>query len=408
MRPSLFRAGLFATVVAASPALAAPDEELLGKAAGYPIGTPSTWFYEESVRVGSFSNLDKILRHNTLAKAASPAPLPKAASAPRFEYRFDGRTFTVEDFLDRQRITGLLIVKDGTIVLERYQYDRGPEHRFVSHSMAKSIASLAVGIALAEGKIRSLDDMVSAYVPDLAGFPYGETSIRNVLRMASGVAFNEDYSGADDLSRFVRIRYTQGTIAALQAFTVREAPEGARFHYATSETAILSVLIKAVTGRTLSQFLTEKLWQPMGAETDAMWVRGIDGLDDGGGSFSATLRDYGRLGVLLANDGVAGGKEIVPKAYLREATDWRRQPAAFAPRTATPYFGYGYKFWTFPGERRRFALLGVYGQAIFVDPALELVMVVTAAARNASVGKETLGRERDALWRGVVAEYGGW
>ena len=101
------------------------------------------------------------------------------------------------------------------------------------------------------------------------------------------------------------------------------------------------------------------------------------------------MRDYGRLGVLLANDGEVGGKQIVPKEYLLEATDWRRQPAAFAPRTATPFFGYGYQFWLFPGEKRRFALLGVYGQSIFVDPELKLVMVVTAAAKNASVGKES-------------------
>ena len=103
----------------------------------------------------------------------------------------------------------------------------------------------------------------------------------------------------------------------------------------------------------------------------------------------------------LANDGAVGGKQIVPKDYLLEATDWHRQPDAFRPGKATPYFGYGYQFWLFPGEKRRFALLGVYGQSIFVDPELKLVMVLTSAAKTASVGKETLGRERDALWRGI-------
>jgi len=102
------------------------------------------------------------------------------------------------------------------------------------------------------------------------------------------------------------------------------------------------------------------------------------------------------------------GRQILPKDYLLDATDWHRQPDAFAPRKAKPYFGYGYQFWLFPGEKRRFALLGVYGQSIFVDPELKLVMVITAAAKNASVGKESLARERDALWRGVVARYGSW
>jgi len=126
------------------------------------------------------------------------------------------------------------------------------------------------------------------------------------------------------------------------------------------------------------------------------------------GLVNAVLRDYGRLGMLLANDGALDGRQILPKEYLRDASDWHRQPEAFAPRKATPYFGYGYQFWLFPGEKRRFALLGVYGQSIFVDPELKLVMVITAAAKNASVGKESLGRERDALWRGVVGKYGSW
>ena len=159
-------------------------KQQLGKSAGYPIGTRANWFYDESVRVGSFSNLDRLLPHNTLQKAASPLPLPAAANPPTIEYQFENRTLTLDDFLARQRVTGLLLIKDGKVLFERYQYDRTPAHRFVSHSMAKSIVSIAVGMALAEGKIASLDDTVAKYVPKLAGVPYGETSIRNVLRMS--------------------------------------------------------------------------------------------------------------------------------------------------------------------------------------------------------------------------------
>jgi CubicO group peptidase (beta-lactamase class C family) len=146
----------------------------------------------------------------------------------------------------------------------------------------------------------------------------------------------------------------------------------------------------------------------MGAEADATWINTPDGLERAGGNFNAVLRDYGRLGVLLANDGAVGGKQLLPKDYLLEATDWHKQPSAFAPGAATPYFGYGYQFWLYPGAKRRFALLGVYGQSIFVDPELKLVMVITAVAKNASVGKETFARERDAVWRGLVAKYGSW
>ncbi len=408
MQPRRILLQYVALVSLAFPAAAAPDEEQLGKSAGYPIGTRASWFYDESVRVGSFSNLDRLLPHYTLDKSASPLPLPVAAVEPKIEYRIENRTQTLDDFLAHQRVTGFLVIKDGEVLLERYQYDRKPAQRFVSHSMAKSIVSIAIGMALAEGRIASLDDLVSKYAPKLAGTAYGETSIRNVLRMSSGVQFKEVYDGKDDLARFAMLRSARGSIEALRAFTVREAEQGTRFHYASSETVILAVLIRAVTGTTLSEYLTPRLWQPMGAEADATWIRTSDGLEVGSGSFNAILRDYGRLGMLLANYGAAGGRQVVPKDYLLEATDWHRQPDAFTPKQATPYFGYGYQFWLFPGEKRRFALLGVYGQSIFVDPELKLVMVITAAAKNASVGKESLARERDAVWRGLVGKYGSW
>ncbi|MFO1111401.1 MAG: serine hydrolase [Bradyrhizobium sp.] len=387
---------------------AAPDEELLGKSAGYPLGSPVTWYYDERVRVGSFSHLDDILPHYTLKKPATPLPLPSAGSAPAIGYRFENKNYSLDDFLAHQRVTGFLLIKDGQLLAERYQYGRTAQNRFVSHSMAKSIVSIAVGMALAEHKIASLDDTVAKYVPKLAGNAYGETTIRNLLRMASGVAFTEVYDGNDDLARFSRTRARQDSVTALRQFNRRETEQGASFHYASSQTVVLTVLLRAVTGMTLSEYLTPRLWQPMGAEADATWIRTADGTETGSGSFNAILRDYGRLGVLLANDGAAGDRQIVPKDYLLEATDWHRQPEAFGPQKATPFFGYGYQFWLFPGEKRRFALLGVYGQSVFVDPQLKLVMVITAAAKNASVGKESFARERSALWRGIVTKYGSW
>jgi CubicO group peptidase (beta-lactamase class C family) len=408
MRPIVVLAPFLALLVQSIAAQAAPDEELLGKSAGYPIGSRSNWFFDERVRVGSFSHLDEIVPYNTLKKSAVALPLPKAASAPAISYRFQNNSYSLDDFLAHQRITGLLLIKDGQVLAERYQYDRSAQDRFVSHSMAKSIVSIAVGMALSEKRIASLDDAVAKYEPKLAGHPYGETTIRNLLRMSSGVQFSEEYDGKDDVTRLAIERSKGDTIPALRLFSTREAEQGKRFHYASIETVVLTVLMRAVTGMSLSEYLTPRLWQPMGAEADATWIRTRDGTESGAGSFNAVLHDYGRLGVLLANDGAVNGKQIVPKDYLLAATDWHLQPDAFAPRKATPYFGYGYQFWLFPGEKRRFALLGVYGQAIFVDPELKLVMVVTGVARNANVGKESYGPERDALWRGVVAKYGSW
>lgn len=397
----------FVLTAFAAPAIAAPDEDILGKAEGYPVGTIQNWFNDEHVRVGSFSHMDDILPYFKVQKSASPLPLPKAASVPKLGYRFEQQNYTIDDFLARLRITGLLVIKDGQILAERYQYDRKDSDRFISHSMAKSIASLAIGIALAENKIASLDDTIAKYEPKLAGSPYGETTIRNILRMSSGVPFNEAYDGKDDLTRFVITRRKEGSVAGLRELQTREVEQGTRFHYASSETVNLVMVLRAVTGTALTEYITPRLWQPIGAEADASWTKAADGTVAGFGSFNAVLRDYGRLGIMLANDGVAGGKQIIPREYLLDATDWHRQPEAFRPNKATPYFGYGYQFWLFPGEKRRFALLGVYGQSIFVDPELKLVLVLTGVAKTANVGRE-FGRERDALWRGLVGVFGSW
>jgi CubicO group peptidase (beta-lactamase class C family) len=150
---------------------AAPDEERLGKGRGYPIGTAMTWFFDESVRVGSFTAQGEIPgilggSVNVLAPSDNPMPLPHAGEEPRYRWAIgDLKGLSIDDYLSRQRIMGLLIIKDGVIQVERYQYDRKPEHRFLSNSMAKSITSIAIGIALHEGKIKSLDDRTEYYAP---------------------------------------------------------------------------------------------------------------------------------------------------------------------------------------------------------------------------------------------------
>lgn len=402
----------------AAHAAAAPDEDKLGKALGYPAGNARSWFYDESVRVGSFTSQGEIPgifggKANVLAASASPMKLARGASEPPFRWSAGAfRNLTVDDYLARQRIMGLMIIKDGVIQVERYQYDRNATQRFLSNSMAKSIVSLAVGIALADGKIASLDDRADHYAPKLAGTLYGETTIRNLLRMASGARFEERYDGNDDLERFGRAVIAGGVEEAAKAITVREAPQGTRFSYASAESEILAAVLRGATGMSVSDYLSPRLWQAMGAETSALWRAERTGLERAAGNFNATLADFGRLGVLLANDGVRPDdpdrQQIIPRDYLLEATDWHRAPAAFHPNIATPYYGYSYQFWTFPGDKRRFAFLGVYGQMIFVDPALKLVMVQAAANATAKSGGTELGREADAFWRGVVQHYGRW
>lgn len=403
-------------VTAFGQAFAAPDEDKLGKAQGYPIGNARNWFYDEAVRVGSFSNqgeIDGIFggKANVLAASSAPMPLAKLDAEPRIRWSADnGRQLSIDDYLARERVMGLLIIKDGVVQVERYQYDRTAAQRFVSNSMAKSIVSMAVGIALQEGRIASLDDRADKYATKMAGTLYGETTIRNLLRMSSGAHFEERYDGKDDLERFGRAVIRGGVEEAAKVITVRDAPQGTRFSYASAETEVLAGVLRGATGTSVSGYLGPRLWQAMGAETSALWRAERTGLERAAGNFNATLRDYGRLGIVLANDGLRPDtkQQLIPRDYLLEATDWRRAPEAFRPRTATPYYGYNYQFWTFPTDKRRFAMLGVYGQMIFVDPELKLVMVQTTANATAKAGETSLGMNADAFWRGVVKHYGSW
>jgi len=397
---------------------AAPDEDKLGKASGYPMGTPRTWFVDESVRVGSFTHQADIAglfngNANELKASSKPMPFGKVDKETDYRWAIDQqRGLNVDDYLARQRTMALIVVKDGVIQVERYQYDRTDKDRFLSQSMAKSVTSIAIGLALREGKIASLDDPADKYAPRLAGTLYGDIKIVNLLRMASGAKFEELYNGQDDLARFGAAAYSQDAAAGAKVITARAALQGEKFNYASIETEMLAHVLFGATGQNLSSYLTPRLWQPMGAESSALWRADKNGVERASGNFNATARDYARLGVLLANDGLRPDApelgEIIPKDYLIAATDSTRHAAAFQPKVATPYFGYGYQFWTFPTSSRRFALLGVYGQAIFVDPAQKLVMVHLAANQTAKSGQTSMARELDALWRGIVAKYGRW
>ena len=404
-----------AAQLSAQTLLAAPDEDALGKAAGYPAGRDLKQAYEEAYRVGSFSAMDSIAPSCSLAPADTPVPLERTPVEPTFTYRFQGRSFTLDDYLQRQRATGVLIVHDGRVVAERYSYARTPEMRMLSNSIAKTITALGVLKAQEEGLIRSLNDLAEDYVPALKGSLYGGTPLIHLLRMASGARYVEDYSGRDDHARFNATARRSGNLAALRQVVERADPGGERFNYAGAQTQVLGLVLRAASGRTLCDYIGEKIWRPLGAESQATWLLNpIDQVEIAQGGFNATVRDYARLGMLLAADGQAGGRAVLTREHVLDMTDPARQPEAFRPGRmqyrGSTYQGYGLQTWLLPGSHRRFALLGVYGQAIYVDPLLKLVVVHTAVGKDASgnASGNHLGAERDALLRGIVAKYGDW
>jgi CubicO group peptidase (beta-lactamase class C family) len=399
----------------APPAHAAPDEDALGKADGYPVARTIPQAYEERFIVGSFSAMDSIAPACTLAPSAQPLPLKKADSDTVFRYRFDGRNLTLDDYMQHQRATAVLVLKDGEIVAERYNYDRTPAMRMLSNSMAKTIVALGVMKALEEGFIHSLDDTAAAYVPELKDSLYGNTRIVNLLRMASGARYVENYSPTDDRARFNANARRLGYAQAAKLVTERADEEGQRFNYAGVQTDVLGLVLRAATGKTTCEYVEQKIWQPLGAEAPARWLlNAVDKVELAQGGFNATVHDYARLGWLMANDGEVAGRAVLSREHLLDMTDAKRQPEAFRPGTmqyhGSTYVGYGFQTWLMPGTHRRFALQGVYGQAIFVDPQLKLVVVHMAVGKDASgdASGNHLGAERDALLRGIVAKYGNW
>jgi CubicO group peptidase (beta-lactamase class C family) len=403
------------SVLTAAPALASPTfradgphGEVYGSTEGYPLWAPQPGRMPFRFMVGTFSHYDQFLPARAVAKAEAPSELRRAEQDLAATYTYDGRRRTLADYLDRNPVTGLLIAKGDTILFEHYQYGRTGEDRFVSQSIAKTVTAMLVGIAVSEGKIASIDDPVSKYVPELAGSEYGGTRLRSLLTMSSGVEFREDYGGADDISRLgiaLFGRNLPSTAAALRQFDTRIAPAETVFRYASAETEILGLVLRAVAGTPVAEYLSSRIWQPLGAEAEATWAIDRSGQEATYCCLTARSRDYARLGLMLANEGAWNGKQIVPRDWVAEATSASPERAHLMPGKATPFFGYGYQTWLFPGPRRAFALLGIHGQAIFVDPQAKLVMVHTAVRPLAS--NDPGGREAVALWSALTERLGG-
>ena len=381
-----------------------PDAAAYGAAQNYPIGGRTT--PTQPQMVGTYSHYDRIWPFQLITRAETPAPLRRAPQEIALTYRFNGTPHTLADYLARNPVTGLLIARDDTILFEHYQYARTDQDRLLSQSMAKTIVAMLIGIAIDEHRIRSVDDLAETYVPALAGTAFGQTTLRALLHMASGVAFREDYDDptADSakLNRALFMQSGSDATQAVAAFNTREYPPDTRFNYSGVQTEVLGLVLTHAIGMSASAYLQSRIWQPMGAEADAIWTIDHTAQEIAYCCFNAVLRDWARLGLLLAHDGEANGRQIIPRQWLQDATT-EPPDSPFAPHRATAYMGYGYQLWLFPGPRRQFAFLGIHGQSIYIDPAAHLVMVQTAVRVAATGGRA----EPVALWNALVAQYGG-
>jgi CubicO group peptidase (beta-lactamase class C family) len=347
-----------------------------------------------------------IARGERMRELAPGAPL-------ELQYEADGRSLGVDEFMQRGRCAGLLLLHRGRVVLERYALGNTPDTRWISFSMAKSITSTLIGAALHDGLIDSLDEAVIRTVPQLRGSAYDGVTIRHVLQMSSGVRWVETYLDPEsDRRRLLQLqsRVQPGAVIEYLRTLPRAAEPGSHFNYNTAETFLLGAILAGAIRRplsgtqggakfppspkeeptrsgrpasTVSDYLSEKIWQPCGMQSDAYWqLESEGGQEFAGSGLSACLRDYARFGTFVLGDGVVDGVRVLPQGWIAEST--AVVPGSIYAPGKLPGFeplGYGYQWWTFPAPkgRRVFGALGIFGQQIYVDVDAQLVIVLNSA-----------------------------
>jgi CubicO group peptidase (beta-lactamase class C family) len=379
-------------IAAAALAIAAPA------AAQTPLkpDIPSLLFWKGAEQAKGFRTIEQIYKTHTIHRGAKVHPLPVAARQIAPTWTYAGKHWTVDDYMKAYRVSGLMVLKDGKIVMERYGLGRGPKDRWTSFSVAKSVTSTLVGAAIQDGKIKGLEAHVTDYIPELKGSAYDGVTVREMLMMSSGVQWNEDYADPNSDVAQAGTKMLEPGVDPMVSYLrklPRAHPPGTTFHYNTGETDLVGILVSNAVGMPLADYASAKIWKPYGMEQDAVWMTDLADRERGGCCISMTLRDYARVGQFILGGGKAAGRQIVPPEFLAEAT--RRE----IDNGSGPEGGYGY-FWWIRGPDR-YEAVGIFGQSITTFRK-ERVIVVQNAAWPTAVGRE-LSAARNAMLEAVLA-----
>ncbi len=388
-------AGTLALAVAAvaqTPTQAQPASDLKTKT----FQAAQVLFWNQTQKEAFFPHMEDQFDVHTVKVGPHVTPLPDGAPLGELKIKAGDKTLTVDDFMAGEKTAGLLVIQDGKVRLEKYGLGYGPKGRWTSFSVAKSFSSTLLGAAIKDGYIKSVDDLVTTYLPGLKGSGYEGVTLRQILTMTSGVRWNEDYSDVNsDVARFFMVKPAPGedpTVAYMKTLP-REAAPGTKWVYKTGETNLIGVIVSAATHKTLADYLTEKVWGAAGMEQDAVWMVDPRGQEVGGCCLSVSLRDYGRMGMFMIG-GAKGpdGKSIVPDGWIAAATRGGAE-------TGWNGYGYGYQWWT--RKDGTYDAVGIFGQLIHIDPARKLVVVINSAWATAE--SRTHAPLRNALIDAITA-----
>lgn len=370
-------------ILVLSSAIAAPALAQQPTPENSPAGV---LFWSPADRERAFRQMETISPHAPVARGETPVrALPPG----------DPISVDASAYMETENVAGVLVIQDGLIRLERYGLGLGERDHWVSFSMTKSLTSTLVGTALKSGAIGSLEDPVTRYLPALAGGGYDGVNVRQLLTMTSGVRWNEDYFNPNsDVARFLQepARPGEDPVVTYMGRLPRATEPGTRWNYSTGETNLVGSLVAAAEGKPLAQLLSERIWSRAGMEADAFWALDQGGREMGGCCVSATLRDWGRIGLLALEDGQPGGERIVP-------ADWFAQAVVKQAETGEPNEGYGFLWWT--QDDGVFGAYGIFGQAVRVDPERRLVIVLLSSWPRA-IGR-THRAAREAFFQQVTA-----
>jgi len=323
--------------------------------------------------VAGYRNMAKIFPSRNIAAGQAVLLLPAAKKdLGAVQLQYEGGVMTANEYFEKQSVAGLLVIKNGKIVYERYGLGNTESNVWGSYSVAKSVTSMLVGAAIRDGYIASVDEKVTDYLPRLKGSSYDQSTIRDILHMSSGVQWDEDYADPESDINNTGWWSTLGSYEYLGNMP-RDSTPGEVFNYNTAETNLVGTLLRSAIGNNLATYLTEKIWRPFGMESDANWLLTEPGGGEWGGCcISATLRDYGRLGLFAMNNGqLADGTEVLPADWMGEST---------SPSKGNP--GYGYLWWLH--DDGNYSARGIFGQGIYINKAENVVIALHSARPLAS------------------------
>jgi len=345
--------------------------------------------FRDRDHVADFRNMRAFFPSVKVPASGSPSVLAQGSQVDLpASFDFRGNRIDTASFVAGSDTTGLMVIKDDKIVFERYFRGTDAHTRTIAWSVSKSFVSALVGIAISEGKIHSLNDPVTRYVPELAGSAYDGVRIKDVLQMSSGARWNEDYSDPhSDVMRFGHAVALGQSLDTFAATLPREHAPGTYLRYNSMDTQVLGMVLRRATRMTLSAYLSTRLWQPLGMQDDAYYLGDRSGVEFAAGGLNATLRDYARLGLLYAHGGNWNGVQILAPEWVK-ASITPDAPQLMPGRRAssTEIWGYGYHWWV-PDLKGDYVAVGIFNQFIYVNPSQRLVIVKSSANHAYGTGR---------------------